>query len=281
MTEVIFGSTASEAGFSSLGKWLQCPARAADEERTKAEKRYRGPFPETDKPVSNLVGSLTGEMIARYYRGEPIRPASRLIWQDGEELFDLQKTHQKSVAETWRLYDAYTKCHDPDHFGDPVGFEIPVEVPAELFGLRITGAIDAMFRQTEKSAARIRDRSKRIVEAGQLVQTDWKTWYQKTNLWDWTLTPVMQIYAAGYHLKTGEKPDHLCWNVLKKTKTPDFEEHYGDAVTDAHIRWLKNVIAEVMRRQAAGPIPEPHPNNCVTYGRPCQYLTSAGFCSLI
>lgn len=283
MSDVVFRSTASEVGFSQLGAWLQCPARAAAEAKQKQERMAMGPYPETEgKPVSTLVGSLLGEMVARYYRQDPIRESSQLFWEAGGVTTDLQQTHPLSVREAWRLYEAYVRVHGPEYYGDPVGFEIGVELPTELFGVRVTGAIDAMFRLTAQSAERIRTKFERPAEAGQLAQVDWKTNARATELWDWTLKPVMQIYAVGFHLATGEKPEHLCWDVIKKTKTPGFEEYYSDAATEAHVRWLKQVFAEIKRRQDAGPVPEPSPSNCVTYGNTCSLLNhKTGFCSII
>lgn len=280
MSEIIFKSTASEAGFSSLGNWLMCPARAAmDEERKKNEPAHTSPFPEDSKPNPLLTGSLTGELIQRWYAGTPVSVRSTFLWEAEGVVTDLEQTHPRSTAEARRLYEAYTMAHNPDYYGEPLGFEVQVEIPAKVLGIRVTGAIDGRFRLNTAAAERLRKAS-RIAEAGQVALVDWKTAARATETTDWTLKPTMQLYAMGDHIRSGEKPEHLIWDVVKKTKEVAYEKHYAYALTDGHVTWLKNVFQEIMRRQAAGPVPEPSPSSCVSWGRACSMLED-NFCKLL
>jgi len=279
MTEVIFKSTASEAGFSSLGNWLACPARAQMDEDAKSAAPFTAPYPEDAKPSPTLVGSLAGEMIQRWYAGMPISPRATFLWEAEGVITNLEETHPLSTKEARRLFDAYSMAHSPDHYGEPLGFEIRVEVPASVFGIRVTGALDAKFRLSESAAERLRQAG-RTAEAGQTAIVDWKTAARATDTTDWTLKPTMQIYAVGDHILSGIRPAHLIWDVVKKTKEVAFEKHYAYALTEGHVQWLRNVFAEIGRRKSLGPVPEPSPANCVAWGRACPNLED-NFCKLL
>jgi hypothetical protein len=264
MTETInFSSTGTVAGYSRAKKWLGCGARAAADEAAEAQ-RDGSPwplFPEEGKPVANTVGSLLGELQQRYYRGEPVRDSAQFTW-DG---VDMEKSHPLTCAEVRRLYRAYTQAHDPDGLGEVLGCEVQVEIPEELFGMRLTGAIDMVVRK-----------------GGEVFLVDFKTEGQNDKLMKerYSLLPQQHLYAVGYALATGVEPAGVIYEVTVKTKSPAFHRFPFEGVTDQRMRWLKGIFEKVKAAKAAGPVPNPSEDTCLSFYRPCAYLVN-GMCSFI
>jgi hypothetical protein len=177
----------------------------------------------------------------------------------------MEQTHPLTCAEVRRLYKAYTQAHDPDGLGEVLGCEVQIEVPEELFGMRMTGAIDLVTKR-----------------GGDVYLVDFKTEGQNDKLMRdrYSLLPQQHLYALGYELATGVKPAGVVYEVTIKTKSPVFQRFEFEGLTEQRLRWLKGMFERIKAAKAAGAVPNPSEDNCLSYYRACPYLVN-GCCSFI
>lgn len=270
MSELILKSTSSGInGWSTLSEYLDCGARAEAARKAKliGPSEYM-PFPEVDgDPVNTTVGSIYGELCQRWLRGDPVRPATQLFWQAGDEVLDLQKSHPATVALSWVLYEKYTQKYDAKHWGEIVGCEVPITIPGSLFGLEfdLTGNVDLLVRN---------ERGLGVVDLKTEGRND-KNLYMK-----FSLRAQKWIYALGVELSTDfGKPNFCAIDLCIKNKEPKFDKFYYDAMTDRRFAWLRAEI-EYVKAQMANPVPRPNIAFCHKYNRPCEFFVDQG-CSLV
>lgn len=262
-----FSSTSSgPLGYSSQKEWLGCGALAKAKETQRKQDKEAGviypPFPEDDKkPVNTLLGSLFGELVQRYHRGEPVSPSAQFSW-DG---LSLEQSHPLTCKAVRNLLDEYMRKTPVDAFGTIVGCEVPCRIGPELFGQELTGAIDAVTED----------------ERGIWI-TDWKT-EGRQETWLRTKYGMMHqnwLYALAYELETGVKPIGVRYVVVVKTaKVPVINLEF-EGVTPTRFEWLRRFFDTVERRRKT-PIAEPSMGNCIQYNRPCTYMTNEGVCGLL
>jgi len=267
MTDILNfrGTSSGPNGWSSLSKFLDCPARAAAE-RQELLARNGTPwdlFPEDKgKPINTTVGSLYGEMLQMWMRGEPPSPRVQFHWE-GELM---ERSHPATCAEARRLYDKATEHYGSlaqMGIGELVATEMPIEIPESLTGIQITGNIDLVLRTPE--GIWIKD----IKSHGR----------EDANLRDYfSLRQQLWIYAWGYELATGEKPVGVGIECIIKTETPKFRRFDFEALTDKRLKWVVDSIERV--KEAMGR-PRPHPciSNCWSYYKPCSFLVD-NMCAL-
>jgi hypothetical protein len=268
---VLLKSTSSGPdGYSVQSGFLGCGMAASLREQSaiteKAEGVVWAPYEELDKkPVATLAGTIWGHLTQAYSSGQPVNPSAKFHWElaDGQTQ-DLGRTHPETVKEALRVYDAYTKEYAPNHWGEVIGVEVPCEIPAELFGRRMTGAIDMPTR-----------------DARGVWINDFKLiGREESTLWEaYSLRHQGHLYALAWELMTGEKVAGVRYIAGIKTKVPKFRALEYDGITEQRFRWLKNFF-DTVEMKRANIRPEPSEKNCLAYGRPCVYLVN-GMCSHI
>jgi hypothetical protein len=146
-TEVHLASTSSgPLGYSVQSGFLGCSLRAAEHERSRIASwgmPYQ-PDPEElaldrkgllyPKPNAMLRGSFFGELAQQYVSGRPYALDSPVYWEGTR----IDLTHAASISTGWEMYRAFIEKHQPGDFGEVLGCEIPVRLPAELLGLEMT-----------------------------------------------------------------------------------------------------------------------------------------------
>lgn len=268
---IILKSTSSGPdGYSVQSLYLGCGKAAFEREQSaiaeKAEGKVWAPYEELDgKPVATLAGTIWGHMAQAYHAGTPVNPSAAFVWEleDGQTQ-DLDKTHPVTVAEAKRMFDAYAQEHGVEHWGKFLGAEVPCEIPAELFGRRLTGAIDMVTESSDGV----------WINDFKLISRE------ESLLWEsYSLRHQGHLYALAWELEHGVKPIGVRYIAGIKTKAPKFRELKYDGVTDQRFRWLKNFF-ETVQSKRENIRPEPSDKNCLAWGRPCLYLVN-GMCSHI
>lgn len=271
---IIKSSSSGVNGWSRLSGFLNCSALAA-ENRLRASSGQVLPLAQEEitdkgnKPSALLVGSLYGDLVQSYLRGNPAAADEPLFWDYGIEDVanqDLQKTHPASVKEALRLYVAYTKEYTPNHLGKVIATEFPITIPGEIFGLPfdISGSIDC------------------VVESGAgIIIDDLKTESaEQQNLKDkFSIREQLWIYALGYELATGIKPVGCKIDCCIKTKEPKFRQYDYEGMTERRMKWLRHQVTRA-HKEMQNPQPNPSVHNCNPWGHACMYLQN-GMCSLI
>lgn len=265
MTETInFSSTSSGIyGYSRWKRWLGCSSRAAEDEKRDLEQGDKPwpLFPEEGEPVATTVGSLTGELIQRWYKQEPVAPSATFFW-DGQ---NISESHPLTVAQSKFLAEEYAKHHTVDDQGELIGCEIRIEIPELLFGFPISGAIDMAFRNPATGRVRLKDL---------------KTHGRNQNIFEQhTLEHQVFLYQIGYHLNYGEQPEGHDILAIVKNKEPKFLPFPFEQVDDYRMRWLRN-MAETIQLKRANPRPEPGLGTCMQHNTPCRFFVD-GRCALI
>lgn len=256
-----FSSTSSGPdGYSKGELWLQCSERARLKAETDSQFSDNDLYPEQDgDPVATLVGTMYGTLVQAYHAGDEYS-LNQFTWND----VSLEDSHPESCTEARRLFKAHREEYGPESFGTVVAVEELIEIPAELFGVRRTGAIDLVT----------------LDNGGETWLRDFKTDGREHNLAEkYSLRQQLWVYALGYELKTGVKPAGIEYAACIKTKVPKFRRFPFEAVTDARFKWLQGYFRE-LKYQMENPRPQPSLEACKPYNRACKYLQD-GFCSLI
>lgn len=268
--KILFASTSSGPdGYSIKKNFLGCGALAVIKEKQAIEdwaaKKKYAPYPEEGgKPVANLTGSMMGQLLQSYHAGQPPAVRAQFFWDSPEEEQNLEVSHPATCKEVRRLYDWYTAKYAHDHWGKFIGQEVPVEVPAELFGERISGAID-LVTEEEPDTESVFD----FKWLGREEATVWE---------EYSLTPQLFNYAVARSIVTGKRIKRLVYLTGFKRKDPGLEVQEF-TIDEYRIRWLKNFIDTVQAKRLANR-PEPSPSNCISWGKTCQFLIE-GKCSLL
>lgn len=256
MSETInFSSTSSGPnGWSRRSNYLGCAALALFKEKQDSE-RNGVPWPlwpeEDGKPVATTVGSIYGHLVQQYRQGNPVSPSAVFHW-DG---VSIEESHKETCAEARRLFDAYAGSKRPDEYGEVLAVEMAIEIPESIFGLRITGAIDIVARQNDKI----------FIDDVKTESREDKSLEMKFGL-----RCQKWIYALGYELATGVKPDGCRIDLAIKTKDPKFRLFEYPGLTEWRFNWLRQQIEKV-KAGIANPVADPDINHCWQYGRPCQF----------
>lgn len=242
------------AGWSRRSNYLGCAALASIKQK-EAEEQGDTPWPlwpeEDDKPNATTVGSIYGHLVQQYRAGRPVSPSAVFHWNGAS----IEDSHKATCAEARRLFDAYAKEKRPDEYGEVIGVEVPIEIPESIFGLRITGAIDIVAYSGGRTF--IDD-----------VKTDGRE--DKNLEMKYGLRCQKWIYALGYELATGVKPDGCRIDLAIKTQTPKFRLFEYPGVTEWRLNWMRQQIEKV-KAAMLNPRPDATLNNCWQYGKPCAF----------
>lgn len=268
MTSIVtFKSTSTGPdGYSTKKNFMGCGAIAVVKERQAREDFANGvsypPYEENGKADGAVTGSLLGHLLQNYHAGKPDPVRAEFHWEGHGSM---EKTHPKTCAEVRRLYDWYTSTHTENHWGKFVGQEVWCEVPAELFGERVTCAIDLV---TEEDGGEI------------LSDFKWLAREEKTVWEEYSLTHQLFFYAIAREIQTGKPVKRIQYLTgFKRKENPAVVPQVYDITDEYRIRWLKNFMETVQAKRLAAR-PEPSPSNCLAYGRACQFLLQ-GKCGLL
>lgn len=267
-------SSSGPNGWSSLGKFLDCSIKAHLERENARERIATGvistPFPEGDSPTGTLVGTIFDRLATTWLLTGEDHGNDILWWEQHGNLAD---SHPLSVAEARRIFEAYHKHYNRDHLGEILASQMPVMIPKELTGLDddLTGNLDLVVRENHQIG--IVDLKTHAAETADL-----KMYF--------SLRPQFWLYAWGYELATGVKPDFCLADVTIKTKKskfnaegPKFRKFRYGGLTEDRLKWLQSQFVEV-KAKMANPRPEPKIAHCWPYSTPCSHYDEArGVCS--
>lgn len=267
---IVFSSTSSGPnGWSSLSKFLGCPARA-HVDRNRAIERGSLPYDlfaeEPGKPVATTVGSLYGELTQRYLRGAPASPRGEFFWRGPDGAKSMEKSHPETCKQARLCYEDYTKKYSggpPKHLGRIVTTEMQIVIPESVFGLEITGAIDLVVENDKGLGIwDLKTEGRNDVELKLKFGLRGQKW----------------IYALGYELATGQKPTHCGIDICIKNKEPKYDYFEYEGLTDKRFEWLQGLVNQVKDGMKTGE-KRPCMENCRRFSRTCEHLYE-GLCVL-
>jgi hypothetical protein len=276
-TEVHLASTSSgPLGYSVQSGFLGCSLRAAEHERSRIASwgmPYQ-PDPEElaldrkgllyPKPNAMLRGSFFGELAQQYVSGRPYALDSPVYWEGTR----IDLTHAASISTGWEMYRAFIEKHQPGDFGEVLGCEIPVRLPAELLGLEMTGNMDFASRKPSESAVWVND-----FKTTEQVDSKEAPFANK-----YSIEHQCWLYALAYHLETGYEIAGIR-HIVQTARASDTYVIESEGLTPARMRWLQRYADEVVA-QKANIRPQPAPHHCVKWSKGCQFLVDS-LCSKV
>lgn len=263
---IILGSTSSGPdGFTTQSEYLGCGARARVKEEKARDMHRKGeswpPYAEEGKVVPTLVGTVAGFLIQSWHAGMKLDHRDTIAW--GEQ--SLEESHPLTLAEARRVYEWYTDTIPLEKWGRYSGHEVPVTIPKDAYGHKLTGAID-LITTDEDGREWINDfkvRGKKSLfimeEAGLRMQTF--------------------LYARARQLE-GREIAGVRYLSIIRTDTIKLVNLEFPGLEEERLRAIENFFETVKAKRAAAR-PEPSEDHCLSYSRRCSFLDDAGLCQLL